>query len=131
MIFAALPKLSGPARFAEVIGAYGILPDSLLLPMAIMLPMLELLAAFLLLRGAASGLWLAAILMLLFVGVLLYGIWLGLDIDCGCFGPDDIESSAFHGLRTALIRDLFFLIPIVYCFLHHYIIHPKLSGEKQ
>lgn len=131
MIFAAAPKLANPATFAEVIGAYGLLPDFLLLPAAIVLPVSEFIAAFLLIRGRRSGLWISAILMLLFITVLSYGIWLGLDIDCGCFGPGDIESTAFHGLRTALIRDLLLCIPIMYCLGHKYIFAHNLFGEKQ
>ena len=45
----------------------------------------------------------AAVLLILFIAVLGYGIWLGLDIDCGCFGPGDPEHDAFSGLRTALV----------------------------
>lgn len=131
MVFAAVPKLSDPAVFAEVIGAYGLLPEFLLLPAAVLLPLVELIAAILLLKGKRSGLWISAMLMLLFIAVLSYGIWLGLDIDCGCFGPGDIESKAFSNLRTALVRDLFLCIPIIYCFMHTYI-HPSiLRGEKQ
>jgi hypothetical protein len=32
--------------------------------------------------------------------------WMGLDVDCGCFGPEDPEAEAFHGLRLSLYRDL-------------------------
>jgi hypothetical protein len=31
---------------------------------------------------------------------------MGLDVDCGCFGPEDPEAEAFHGLRLSLYRDL-------------------------
>ncbi len=131
MILAAVPKLFDPAAFAEVVGAYGLLPDFLLLPAAVLLPFLELLAAFLLIRGRVSGLWITVMLMLLFIAVLSYGIWLGLDIDCGCFGPDDKESSMFADLRIALVRDLLLCIPILYCFGYRYIFPSNLHGEKQ
>ena len=131
MIFAAVPKLADPAAFAEVVGAYGLLPDILVVPAAIFLPALELVGAFLLIRGRVSGLWITALLMLLFIAVLSYGIWLGLDIDCGCFGPEDSESKAFSTLRTALIRDLLLCIPLLYCFVHYYINPSTLLGEKR
>ena len=39
-------------------------------------------------------------LLLTFIGVLTYGIGLGLDIDCGCLGP------GYHvSLRTQLLID--------------------------
>lgn len=131
MLLAGVPKLADPAAFAEVIGAYGLLPEFLLLPAAITLPALELVAAVLLLKGARAGLWLTALLMGLFIAVLTYGIWLGLDIDCGCFGPEDAEHKAFSGLRTALVRDLLLCIPIMYCFGHTYRLNPDLFGERQ
>lgn len=131
MIVAAAPKLSDPVAFAEVVGAYGLLPDFLVLPAAFALPLFELIAAFLLIKGRISGLWIATILMLLFIAVLSYGIWLGLDIDCGCFGPGDIESEAFSNLRLAVVRDLLLCIPIIYCLWHRYFLSSKLIGEKQ
>lgn len=131
MLFAAVPKLSDPAAFAEVIGAYGLLPGFLLLPVAVLLPLVEIVASILLLKGSGSGLWISAMLILLFIAVLSYGIWLGLDIDCGCFGPEDIESKAFSNLRTALARDLLLCIPIIYCFVHRYIHQFNLIGENQ
>ena len=131
LIFAAVPKLSDPAAFAEIVGAYGLLPDFLVLPAALALPLIELIAAFLLFGGRSSGLWIAFLLMLLFIAVLSYGIWLGLDIDCGCFGPEDVESEAFSNLKTALVRDLLLCIPIIYCFGHKYVLSSKLIEEKQ
>ena len=131
MIFAAIPKLADPAGFAEIISAYGLLPEFLLLPMAIALPVLEVVAALLLVLGRISGLWITALLMLLFIAVLSYGIWLGLDIDCGCFGPEDIEGKAFSNLRVALVRDLLLCVPLMYCFVHYYIFPSTLIGEKR
>jgi uncharacterized membrane protein YphA (DoxX/SURF4 family) len=131
MIAAAIPKFADPGGFGEVIGAYGLLPDVLVLPAAIVLPLLELVAAFLLILGRISGLWITALLMLLFIAVLSYGIWLGLDIDCGCFGPEDAGGKAFSNLRTALIRDLLLCIPILYCFVRYYIFPSTLTGEKR
>ena len=131
LVLSAVPKLSDPAAFAEIVGAYGLLPDFLVLPAALALPLIELTAAFLLLRAKSSGLWIAFILMLLFIAVLSYGIWLGLDIDCGCFGPEDMESEAFSNLRTALVRDLLLCIPIIYCFGHKYVLSSKLIEGKQ
>jgi len=129
MLAAAIPKLLSLGSFAEIIEAYGLIPEILTLPAAISLVIMELLAAFLLIRGKSSGLWLTVILMTIFIAVLSYGIWLGLDIDCGCFGPEDAEHKAFSGLRTALVRDLILFLPIVYSFWYAYRFPIKLSGE--
>lgn len=130
MLAGGAPKLLAPASFSKVIEAYGLLPGFLNLPAAIALPVLELTAAFLLIRNRSSGLWLTALLLLLFVTVLSYGISLGLDIDCGCFGPEDVEHLAFSSLRSALVRDVLLSIPVVYCFVYANRIHPSLCGEK-
>lgn len=131
MLFAGIPKLVDPAAFANIIGAYGLLPEFMLFPVAIVLPALEVVAAILLIRASKAGLWLTALLIVLFIAVLSYGIWLGLDIDCGCFGPEDAEHKAFSGLRAALIRDLLLCIPIGYSFAYSYRLIPKLFGERQ
>lgn len=130
-LYAAVPKLADPVMFAAIIGAYGLLPEFLLLPAAVVLPLAELAAAVLLLCGRREGLWMTAVVMLLFLAVLGYGIRLGLDIDCGCFGPEDPEHAAFSGLRTAFVRDLLLCIPLGYGFWYHYTITSKLSGETR
>jgi uncharacterized membrane protein YphA (DoxX/SURF4 family) len=111
-IYAASVKLLEPRTFAVLIEAYGIVPQDLLMPVAVVLPALEV-------AGGIGLLWeiegsLAAItgLLVLFIAILGYGIRMGLDVDCGCFGPDDPEAKAFHGLRESLYRDLTLLAGI-------------------
>jgi hypothetical protein len=105
-ICAGSVKLLEPNSFAFLIEAYGILPDSLLLPVAIFLPTLEVAAGIGLLFDIKGSLGLIAGLLGLFIVILGYGIWMGLDVDCGCWGPEDPESKAFHGLRSSLYRDV-------------------------
>ena len=99
-------KLMDPAAFAVVIDAFGILPEGFSAVVALILPSLEIAAAVALIFNGRGSLESLSVLMLLFMGILAYGIFLGLDIDCGCFGPEDPESRAFGGLRTALYRDM-------------------------
>jgi hypothetical protein len=103
-------KLMAPAEFAVLIGAYGILPDPLLMPVAMALPALEVAAGFGLVIDIDGSLGVIAALLGLFVAILGYGIWMGLDVDCGCFGPEDPEARAFHGMRVSLYRDLVMLL---------------------
>jgi len=56
-------------------------------------------------------------MLVLFMAILLYGIQLGLDIDCGCFGPHDPESRAFHSLRPALYRDFVMMAGVIYLYV--------------
>lgn len=118
-LIAAVPKLFDVAGFAAVIDAYGILPDPLLLPMAVVLPVMEIILAVGLLRNRLYSKAGVAVLLLVFIAVLSYAVWLGLDIDCGCFGPEDPERQAFHGLKTALVRDIAMLLPLAYSFWYH------------
>jgi hypothetical protein len=129
-LVAAVPKLFNVTDFAAVIDAYAILPDPLLLPTAVVLPVVEIvLAVGLLLNRFSSKIGIAT-LLLAFIAILSYAIWVGLDIDCGCFGPEDPESQAFHGLKTALIRDIVILLPLAYSvWCHRYCFNFQSQGD--
>ena len=104
-LYSGIRKLMDPGGFAIVIAGFGLLPDALVQPTAIALPVFEVvtgLGVIFTIRGSCGVM---AGLLLLFIAVLLYGIHLGLDIDCGCFGPEDPEQ-AYKGLKAALIRDV-------------------------
>lgn len=84
---AGVLKLSNMPEFASRLGDFGIVHDALVVPVAWAIVLAELLlgvALALNLRGSLAG---VLLLLGLFVGVLLYGIMLGLDVECGCFGP--------------------------------------------
>jgi len=125
---AAGPKLFDVAGFAKVIGAYAILPEPLLVPLAVILPVVEIGLAVGLLRNHFPAKLGVALLLLLFIAVLSYAIWVGLDIDCGCFGPEDPESQAFHGLKTSLVRDIAMLLLLAFSFRYHRILTANQSG---
>jgi uncharacterized membrane protein YphA (DoxX/SURF4 family) len=114
-VFAGVPKLFDPESFAITISAYGLLPDGLVYPAAVFLPIFEICTAVGLLLGRRWAIIATLLLYVVFISVLSYGVYLGLDIDCGCFGPEDPEHAALAGLRTALYRDLLLLVPAVYC----------------
>jgi len=118
-LFAAVPKLFNVHEFAAVIGAYAFLPDMFLLPTAIVLPIVEIFLAAGLFANRFKSKIVTALLLLFFIGLLSYSISQGLDIDCGCFGPEDPEHKAFHGLRTALFRDIVMFVPLAYSFWYH------------
>jgi uncharacterized membrane protein YphA (DoxX/SURF4 family) len=125
-IYAGSIKLLEPETFAALIDAYGIAPEDLLMPASILLPALEVAAGIGLLFDIEGSLSVIAALLCLFIAILGYGIWMGLDVDCGCFGPQDPEAKAFHGLRQSLYRDLFMLAGIVclYAWRRHRAIRP-------
>jgi hypothetical protein len=86
------------------------------MPVAVMLPALEVFAGIGLLFDIQGSLSVITGLLLIFAAVLGYGIWMGLDVDCGCFGPEDPEDKAFHGLRPALFRDILMLTAVAFLF---------------
>lgn len=126
-LWSGLLKALAPERFADTVEAFGLLPQQLSLPVALLFIGAELIAGYGLLLEKKGALTTITVMMLLFIGVLGYGIHLGLDIDCGCFGPNDIEVQAFHDMRVALVRDL--LIMIVILFLHFWRLTNKLRSR--
>jgi hypothetical protein len=57
-----------------------------------------------LLFNLPGGLTIITGLLVLFVGALGYGILTDLNVDCGCFGPEEVAGQ--QSLRQAFIRDL-------------------------
>ena len=110
------PNSCHPQIFAVLIDAYGIVPEDLLMPVAVMLPTLEALAGVGILFDIRGSLAVIAGLLILFVALLGYGIWMGLDVDCGCFGSEEPEAEAFHGLRLALYRDMVMLTAVIFLY---------------
>ena len=115
-IYAGSTKLPEPEIFAVLIEAYGIVPEGLLMPVAIGLPMLEVIAGIGLMLDIRGSMPLITGLLVLFITILGYGIWMGLDVDCGCFAPGDPEAEAFHGLRLSLFRDLFMMAGVIFLY---------------
>ena len=132
-LIAAVPKLSDVHGFARIIDAYGILANFLILPTAIILPLVEVLLAIGLFCNSRRSMIGSLVLLLLFIALLSYSIWVGLDIDCGCFGPEDPEYTAFHGLRSALLRDIVMCLLLIYSFWFHknHHSHFQIQGEIQ
>jgi len=115
-LYAGAVKLMDPQSFAALIDSYGLVADRWAMPLAVGLPVFEVAAGIGLLFDARGALTAITGLLLLFVVVLGYGILLGLDIDCGCFGPGDPEARAFHGLRAAFYRDIILIAGVLYLY---------------
>lgn len=129
-LWSGISKLMAPKEFAVIIESYGLVPEAWILPLAIFLPLLEMifgLGLLLDIKGSLAGI---TSLLMLFVVILGYGIWLGLDVDCGCFGPQDLESQAFHSLRPALYRDFAMIAGVIFLYFwrqYHSIRPVKIS----
>ena len=115
-LWSGISKLMAPQFFAVIIENYGLLPDPLTMPAAIVLSIIEVLAGLGLLADIRGSLAVVTGLLASFMVILSYGVWLGLDIDCGCFGSEDPETGAFSGLRTTLFRDIVMMLVIFYLY---------------
>lgn len=119
-LWSGLSKLINPAEFAVIVDGYGLISDAWILPLAMILPLLEMVFGLGLLLEIRGSLAVITGLLMLFLAILSYGIWLGLDVDCGCFGPKDPESEAIHSLRPALYRDFAMITGVVYLYVWRY-----------
>ncbi len=132
-MWAGVVKISDPDSFAIILEAFGLLPYTWITPIAVGLPVLEILAAIGLLFDLRGSLAAVAGLLVLFLAVLGYGVLLGLDIDCGCFGPGDPEGEAYRGLRPALYKDLVMLAGVAYLYVWRFrrsSVHPERNSIR-
>jgi uncharacterized membrane protein YphA (DoxX/SURF4 family) len=112
-VYAGFEKILHPSAFAEVVYNYKILPDELINLTAIVLPCLELiLGTFLIIRFWMPGtVVLSNLVLITFIGALVFNMARGLDVNCGCFSATAVESSM--NILTVL-RDTSFLAVAVY-----------------
>jgi uncharacterized membrane protein YphA (DoxX/SURF4 family) len=115
-LYAGTIKLLDPDSFAVLIRDYGLLPPPLVYPVALLLPAIEVIAAIGLFLNIKGSLTSIAFLVLFFIGILSYGIWMGLDVDCGCFGSESPENAAYQQLRVAIFRDVLMMLAVIYLY---------------
>ncbi len=115
-IYAGGRKLMDPEAFAVLIDAFGIVPENLLGAVARVLPALEIAAGLGLFFDIRGSLAVIAGLLALFIAILGIGLKSGLAVDCGCFGPQDIEARAFSGLDAALYRNLVLMALVMWLY---------------
>lgn len=94
-IYAGFDKILHPALFAETVYNYQILPDALINLTAIILPWLELVLGVILIVGIwmPGAVIISNVVLMTFLGALLFSLARGLDIRCGCFFSSAMESS--------------------------------------
>jgi uncharacterized membrane protein YphA (DoxX/SURF4 family) len=118
-LYAGSVKLMDPKAFARSISKYDLAPDFLLPVLAVGLPMVEILGAVGLIFAVRGSLSLIFGLLLFFVAVLWYGILNDLDVDCGCFSPEELQAQA--GLWQAFYRDLVMIGAAIYLYLYRWL----------
>ena len=112
-VWAGASKLIATGAFATLISSYGLIPEGILFPFAVGLSALELLSGIGLVLGVRGSLEVILGLIMLFLGVLLFGILKGLDLECGCFSSE--EALEQNTLKYDIYRD--FLLFILACYL--------------
>ena len=90
-VYAGALKIRDPLQFADNIGSFQILPNTLVNPFALSLPVFEILTGLLLITGflgrpASLGI---LIISAIFVSAVVSALVRGLTIDCGCFGTSE------------------------------------------
>jgi len=116
-LFSGITKLTEPAEeFALQIEQYQLLPNVLVTPFAMTLPWVELVFGGLVILG----IWvkfdsiILGLTMLSFIIAISQAMIRGIGLDdCGCFG-EVIEVGETPG--QVLIRDIAFMMPIIYLF---------------
>jgi uncharacterized membrane protein len=110
-LYAGGSKLVHPDGFARTIADFGIVYPGTEPTVALTMIALEILTAVALLLNLRGSLALLSGLLLLFVAVLTYGTWLGLDLECGCLG-----AGTPLRMRTTLLMDIGLLGCCVYLY---------------
>ena len=118
-IYAGLSKLLDPKTFARVLSQYDLIPESLLAPVAIGLPALEFLAGLGLIFAIRGSLGIIFGLLITFVIVLWYGILHNLNIDCGCFLPEEMKG--YTSLWHSLYRDIVMIAAAIYLYVSYWV----------
>jgi len=127
-VYAGFIKLIDPKAFAKIISHYDIVPESFLPVVAIGLPALEFLSGLGLIFNIRGSLAVISSLLIMFSVVLGYGIFNDLNIDCGCFTPEEINQQ--DGLKLAFYRDLILIGGAFFLFLSNWY-SQKNAAENQ
>ena len=121
-LYSGSVKILRLPEFAQSVGDFGIVLDGLVKPTALMACIVELGLACVLWQQRSWAMLATATLLLCFVGVLVYGVAIGLDIECGCFG------SAYKlKLGQQLGIDLILLL---WCLCSHWLLNNR-EGRKR
>ncbi|NMC49701.1 MAG: DoxX family membrane protein [Desulfovibrio sp.] len=112
-IYASIYKINYPAEFAETIASYQIIPYYMVNIMAVVLPWMELISGTLLLAGIRTRAATAALggLLVLFTLAIIWVLFQGVPIGCGCFHTIEDPIS-----WLTLARDLLWLAMAAHVF---------------
>jgi uncharacterized membrane protein YphA (DoxX/SURF4 family) len=112
-LYASHDKILHPEAFAQVVYNYQVLPDTLINFTAVFLPWFELLLGICLIAGIwiSGAAVLSTALLTAFAGTLVFNLFRGIDIQCGCFS---MQSGSDPANYLTVLRDLSFVAVSVY-----------------
>lgn len=130
-IYASIDKIFMPGLFARSVFNYQLMPDFLINFLALWLPPIELVAGLFLIFGfmTRGSIVIISGLLVVFMSAMGINIIRGVEIDCGCFGPE--ENSG--GLMGAFMRDILYIalaIPILWVKDYYYSIDNMLANRR-
>ncbi len=104
--------------FARMVSQYNLVPEQLLAPVAYGLPVIELIAGIGLIFEIPGALTAISGMLVMFIGILWYGILKDLDIDCGCFSTEELKGH--DSLKQALYRDIVMTAVCGYFYIYRF-----------
>lgn len=100
-VVAATVKIVDPEAFLSSLLTYELFPTRLAVVLTWFAPVLELVVGLCLISGVlrkgAGALTVA--MLLVFIGLVVQGLMRGLEMDCGCFGSNALQTSADYYLK--------------------------------
>lgn len=104
-VYAGILKLTNPEGFAMTINLYGLVTWRMSNALSYIIPTIEVVTGLGLMLNVRGALAAIVAQLLVFMGILLYAMYIGLDADCGCFGTPDAADSDPVSPLEAFIRD--------------------------
>jgi uncharacterized membrane protein YphA (DoxX/SURF4 family) len=105
-------KMGHFAQFAQEIAGFRLLPRGVIAPMAILMPFVEIVVGAMLVAGfyTRAAATIAAVLLFVFDAAIASAVMRGLQLSCGCFGPNDTSVTTWGEVA----RDAIFVLLAVF-----------------
>lgn len=116
-VLSGIEKIADPAGFSDAIANYKLMPNFVINFFAISIPWIELISGILLIfnQYIKENTFIYISLMSIFTIMVLIAVLRGLDIDCGCFGTQNVQAVGI----TKIIENLALIILGVYVFIYN------------
>lgn len=106
-LLSCISKIADPGAFAEIVSNYQLLPPQLVATTAVIFPWIEAVCGLALISGRfeKGAALLVSLMMVVFITIILYNGYRGVNIACGCFSlaAEAPSSIAMNTVRNMLI----------------------------